>query len=195
MVRRWFNQNDQFKRAANLLYAPNVLESAPVNIRFLAAVWAIEAYSRSRGEATYMDPGQYDQLVAKLIESIPPELQPDHRQSLANRLRYGNEYSLRKRISELVSRLPQELQCRLTGGNEKKFVTGIVDTRNYYTHHDHSLQEKAIAPAAAHYATERLQILLIANILLDLGIGESKLVEAMNKYTKYHHRLFTPLEW
>ena len=133
-----------------------------------------------------MDQDAYDRAVAELVKHIPACIESDHRQSLKSRLRYGNEFSLRKRLHALFDRIPNDVAARIAG-NVPRFVSKVVNTRNYFTHYDHASEASALAPTDAYVAAERLRVLVVANLLHDLGIGEDKLLTVLERSREFQH--------
>jgi hypothetical protein len=101
----------------------------------------------------------------------------------------ANEYPQRKRLHEMLARLPDDVQSRVAGGDVGRFVSRIVDTRNYYTHFDHASAGKALQPKDVYVATERLRILLVANLLSDLGIADEHLLSFLERKAEFKHWL------
>ncbi len=186
MVDRWFARSDQEVLATNVFFSSHSLQSPAVNVKFLATTQAAESYHRSLGTGLYMDSDAYDAAIQEFITHIPPAIQGDHRVSLKNRLKYGNEYSLRKRLDELFNRLPKNV-CISIATDVAKFIVKVVDTRNYYTHYDHASEGNAFEPKVSYIAAERLRILVVANLLHDLGIKDDNLLEVLRRSEDFVH--------
>lgn len=192
MVDNWLARSDQAVLATNVFFGHQVYQSQDVDVRFVSATQAAESYHRSFGDALYMNQNDYDKDIQELFKHLPKTIQGDHRQSLKNRLKYGNEYSLRKRLSELFTRMPQNVQDRI-GTNVGKFIAKVVDTRNYYTHYDHSSQANAFEGMSAYIAAERLRILVAANLLHDLGVDDRILLDVLERSQDFRHWMSQPL--
>jgi hypothetical protein len=190
IVQRWFARSEQEVLAGHVLFASQLLESPAVNVKFLAVLQAAEAYDRSRRDRVYMDQNAYDRAIDEL--GIPACIQDDHRQSFKSRLKYGNEYSLRKRLHCMLERIPESLRQPIAE-RVNLFVTRVVDTRNYYTHFDHTPQSNPLDGPDAFVAAERIRFLVLATLLLDLGISEEKLVRAFERNREFQHWTSEPL--
>lgn len=175
IVRRWFSRTERAILATNVFFGSARPDSSATNVRFLSAMQSAESYHRSFGTGTYMNQANYDDLLGKLSSAIPTEIHGDHRVSLINRLKYGNEYSLRKRLNELFGRIPKKLQDQIAG-DVPKFVAKAVNTRNYFTHYDSHSKDNSFEGIDVPIAAHRIRLLVIANILHDLGITDDKLV-------------------
>lgn len=186
IVAAWFARSDQAVLAANVFFGAQLLESPVVNVKFLAAAQAAESYHRGLGTGLYMDQAAYDNAVTELVRHIPAGIESDHRQSLKSRLKYGNEFSLRKRLHALFERVPDNVAARIAG-NVPQFVGKVVDTRNYFTHYDHASRAGAFAAKDAYVAAERLRVLVVAHLLHDLGIGDDKLLSVLERGRDFQH--------
>ncbi len=96
--------------------------------RFLSLVQGLEIYHRGISNEKEMDEAEFEQLVENLIKQCPQ----GREKWLEGRLRYGNEVSLRKRITRLIEPFKDLFGNK---GKRKKLVNRIVDTRNNLTHH------------------------------------------------------------
>jgi|GEM_PF-6978171 len=192
MVANWFARTEQAVLAADIFFGSSRLEWPAVNARFLAAVQAAESYHRSLGTGVYMDQAAYDTAIQDFVKHIPADIRGDHEASLRNRLKYGNEYALRKRLNELFARLPGDVQAAIAT-DVTKFIAKVVDTRNYYTHYDRASQFNTFEPKSSYIAAERLRILVTANLLHDLGIKHEELLMVLQRNKGFHHWMSQPL--
>jgi hypothetical protein len=186
MVDKWFARSEQAVLATNVFFGSHSLQSPAVNVKFLSAAQAAESYHRSLGSGLYTAQATYDGAIQEFLTHMPASILGDHRQSLKNRLKYGNEYSLRKRLTELFDRIPANAQIRI-GGDVPKFVAKVVDTRNYYTHYDLGSQANAFEAMPAYIAAERLRILVVANLLHDIGIKDENLLSVLERSQDFQH--------
>jgi hypothetical protein len=180
MVADWFARSEQAVLATNVFFGSQLLESPALNVKFLAITQAAESYHRSLRTGVYMKQDEYNTAIKALLSHMPTVIRGDHKQSLKIRLKYGNEHSLRKRLTEMLQRLPQNAQSRIAG-DVSKFVNKVVDTRNYFTHYDHDAQANAFEGKDTLVACERLRILVVANLLHDLGIKDEALLSALER--------------
>ncbi|MBL7223293.1 MAG: hypothetical protein ISS72_05550 [Candidatus Brocadiae bacterium] len=178
LLRRWLLRGKRLRTARNIYFNTVYANDLPPEFRFLSLMRVVETYHRCAGRGTYLPKAQYEVLREKMETGLPQEITGDLRQSFLSRIKYANEYSLRKRLDLLVRQLPADLKKRLTNmaGN---FVNRLVDTRNYFTHYDHELEDKAYRGIDLHWAAERLRIFLGVVFLLDAGVDPDILLEAI----------------
>lgn len=106
---------------------------------FLTYSQALEAFIRKNDnfDKFYMSFDEYDRIKDEFYDCMGNmKLDRDYRRSLKSRIKYGNEYSLRKRLKMLINYLGEyELINVLNDKYHGKFINYVVDTRNYYTHY------------------------------------------------------------
>jgi len=139
---------------------------------------ALESFHRVTKGGKYLSNDEWKPFRATLANAIPAELDSGHRESLRSRIKYGNEYSLRKRIGELLEGLNEITLSRLSP-TDKYFTGIIVDTRNYLTHYDDELKDVALKNADLYWANQRLRILISLLLLKEIGIPEKLIFDSM----------------
>lgn len=180
MVRKWFGRNDQAKLATDALIGLRLANVSGAHMRFLLATQAAESYHRSLQLGTYMGQEAFDEAMDQWCRTMPKCISGDHRQSLTARVKYGNEFSLRKRLGELFRRIP-DVVCKRIVASRDVFIERVVAARNFYTHLDKRAAMGEFEGRDAYYSTERLVALVIANLFRDLGVSDEKLLDAVNK--------------
>ncbi|MFN7602609.1 MAG: HEPN domain-containing protein, partial [Bacteroidota bacterium] len=90
-------------------------------------------------------------------------------------LKYGNELSLRKRLDSILRKTHPRL-LELIGDTEK-FISKVLNTRNFLVHYDASLEKNVIKPDQFFSFNLKLKILLQICILQELGFNEKQIGE------------------
>lgn len=118
---------------ARVLYREGIYGRGVVEHRLLALTQAVEAYHRRFFAGQYMDADTFENVVrAPLTAAIPTTLEPSHREAVAARLRFANEYSQSKRLTELFDTFSCVLELLLPRPSE--LIRPIIETRNQFTH-------------------------------------------------------------
>lgn len=117
-------------------------------------------------------------LVPRMLESLPAEIQGDHRTALGSRLRYGNQVSLHKRLKQLCERLPPSVVRAVLGGARTPSRRWVA-TRNYYTHWDEASRDGILDDAGLVEACVRLRALVAVLYLDYAGVPEHMLLDAL----------------
>lgn len=184
ILQLWFSKMDTLRSVYDLFFGTFYNPSMYLQFHFLALTQAIESFHRVTIGGKYLSNNDWETHRATISNCIPNTLESSHKQSLENRIKYGNEYSLRKRMQDLIDSLHTEVLEAITPS--KKYYSGvIVDTRHYLTHYDDDLKENALDGTELFYANERLKILLIILLMKEIGIDERHVIEALRKNPRY----------
>jgi hypothetical protein len=180
---RWFSANEILVDSIHLFMDAVRDHGTSLQGRFLSLSQALEAFSRATLSSEYMPKVDYEKVISSVIAAIPSSVDSDHRASLKNRIKYGNEHSLRKRLTTLINSLtPDAASCVCQ--SPKNFVTGIVETRNYLTHYTDELRPKALSGAALFWGCERMATLLRILLLRELGIEEPMIIARLREHPR-----------
>lgn len=144
---------------------------------------ALESFHRVKMGGKYLSNEAWQPYRTALAEKISSELDADHKESLKSRIKYGNEFSLRKRVGELLETLDEKVSSSLSP-TDKYFTADLVDTRNYLTHYDDELKGVALKNADLYWVNQRLRVLITILLLKEIGIREEFTVNLMKKHNK-----------
>jgi hypothetical protein len=173
VLQNWFARYEELKSVLDLFFLPLYNQRLNIEFQFLGLLQALEALHRLSIGGRYMSVSEYAVVQTRLVSSIPRTVSADHRAALQSRIRYGYEYSLRKRLTQMTGLLSTETLLSITGGEAPaKFIARVVDTRNYLTHHDEELKEKSLDPVGMFMASQSLRLLLMLLTLREVRIPE-----------------------
>ena len=137
IINNWIEAYEQIAPTFNLYFLAKMGMQTYLEERFMALVQGLEAYHRKTSNEKRMDEAEFEELVENLIEKCPPE----KRKWLKERLQYGNEVSLRKRLRDIIKPFKDVIGNRTKRDN---LIDRIVNTRNYLTHYDLCLESEAV---------------------------------------------------
>ena len=183
----WYDKVELLRTTYGLYFGVTANRGTPREFQFLALIQALEAFHRATGTDKYVSDESFSPTRAALVSAIPPSVEPDLREALKARLRYGNEFSLRKRLTLLLERLPAELRDVVTEANSG-FVGRIVSTRNYLTHRDESQKSEVMDRAEMFNAIEALKMVIAFLLLTETGVEQEKVVDVMLNHWTYKNR-------
>jgi hypothetical protein len=126
---------------------------------------------------------EYQKVINALNDAMPATVIDGHKASLKNRIKFGNEYSLRKRLDLLLDSLTpagRDLVCR----SSDNFATGFTETRHYFAHRTDELRPKALDGADLYWASEKVLLLLRLLLLKHLGLSDDTIVAAIAKHPR-----------
>ena len=184
----WFKISEKYQPLFDIYFMNFANESYPEYL-FLSYTQALESYLRKNEKYidNYMRIEEYETIKNQIIDFIQELIKnEDHKNSLENKIKFGNEISLRKRLKELINDLKNfEIINKIIDGNKNKFISKVVDNRNYYTHYDDSSNFKK-DPKKLDILNFNLKILIELIILKELGFDEKFIdKKLMIKYSEY----------
>jgi hypothetical protein len=179
----WFLKAQNLRSVYDLFFGTFYNPGMYLQFQFLSLIQAIESYHRVTKGGKYLSDESWQPYRENLANQIPIELDGGHRESLKSRIKYGNEYSLRKRLGELLLTIDEKSLSVLFPSIN--FLTGtIVDTRNYLTHYDDELKDSSLKGADLYWANQRLRIFLTLLLLKEIEIDENVILESMKENNK-----------
>jgi len=172
-LRAWFQKSEVLSPIYNLYFSTLYNPTMYLEQQFLSLCQALETYHSRVFGGQYIVDNDYDIIKTALLNAIPQNTDPDLRTSLTSRLKYGNQFSLRKRLHLLLANFP-EVKGNIIR-NDDLFVNDVVDTRNYYTHYSKELEAKAKTRHELFKLVEILRFVLEVLFLREIGIADDKI--------------------
>ena len=180
IIDAWLAASDILAEAINLFSAGRSWTDS-LEVRFQLLCQSLEAFSRATSSLQYMPNEDYESVKTTLIKSIPSVVSASHRTKLKSQITFGNEYSLRKRVENLLDSLQPET-LNLICVSRSLFVKGVVNTRNYLTHYTDELRATALRDADLYWAGEKIALLVRVVLLKHVGIPEELICDRIRKY-------------
>lgn len=178
ILENWFTPSRNAMHASRMLVSSERRPSSFIEFRFLPLVHAAEVLSQSTDGATIIPTPEYRSLVKRIKEVIPTDAPKELLDSITNSLGHANGRTLRRKLLKMLERLQDET-CRLFCVDRSAFVTGVVDTRNHFTHYSTERGKKILQGVELHWAIRKLSVMLRVLLLLDAGIPEEILQKAI----------------
>ena len=98
-------------------------------------------------------------------------------------MKYGNEPSLPMRLKEIIEKF------RIIADSFIKdraiFIKSVANTRNYFTHYDYDLKEKAANEEQLYHLTQKLKILLEIILLSELEFNLTEIQHSIVRNIYY----------
>lgn len=137
ILTKWLGEFDKLEDIFGLYFYTISAYKIAIQTKVLNYAEAIEAFHRKVIGGNYLDKETYtSELYPIITRSIPGKLNESFRESLKSKIKYGYEYSLRKRLSDLFSTYNNGIVNQIIGEKSSQLINEIVETRNYYTHYD-----------------------------------------------------------
>jgi hypothetical protein len=188
VLNKWFLNADKLRSVYNLFFGTFYNPTMYIESQFLTLIQALESYHRIMMVGEYLTKEAWSPYKDIMTQCIPIGIDADHKISLKSRIRYGNEYSLRKRMKELVSSLEENTRQAILPSNN--YYSGIiVDTRNYFTHYDEGMRDTCLKGEDLYYGNQRLKILIIILLLKTIGLDEKIIIKSLRDCRRFSHVL------
>jgi hypothetical protein len=184
VLNNWFQKSEILDPAVILYVATLSIDLGYSEFRLLNYAQGLEALHRRVFGGKYITDDEYEPIANVLIKSIPKEVGRDHRSSLEGKIKYGHEFSQRKRIKLLLDNVWAGCLDEFIE-DKNSFVDKVVNTRNYLIHFDPTSASKAVFGTEIFYVAERLRILLITHILLQLNIPRENVYRAITQFNPF----------
>jgi hypothetical protein len=177
-MEKWLKVTRELDSVCNLFfsirYRPTYLEH-----RFMNTVQAVESYHRRRFKNTRWPRAEYRERVKRSVDGAPAE----YRDWLKEQLAYGNEPRLADRLIELVTTVDESIGPLVR--DPEVFVREVKDTRNYNTHYDERLKNKAATGERMVELIDILGVLMEACLLRELGFSPDQRATVFNDQQHY----------
>lgn len=173
ILKNWFEKADLLKPVYDLYFGTLYNPRMYLEHRFLSLIKAIESFHRIIHGGEYLSAEDYKPVYDSLIKAIPDCVRNDLKERLKEYLKYGREFSLRKRLKEMLDKY-QEILYKFIR-NTNTFIEKVVNTRNYYTHHDKDLKEHSASGEELYHLTQKLKMLVEVCLLSELGFSSEEI--------------------
>jgi hypothetical protein len=180
LLNSWLDAPKSVKQARAMMFSSERRPSDFIELRFLPLIHAAEMVAREYENMPYVD-SQTFQTVRKRIEEaldlLRVALPMDFIASIKNSLSFANGGNLRRNLSRLLDSLSESL-CSLFCATKNDFISGLVSTRNYYTHY--SDNQTPLRHLECHWAIRKLQLMLRIIFLTKIGVPEDVIEKAIH---------------
>ena len=188
IIKNWFEKEEKLKPVYNLYLASLYNYDMYLEYKFLSLIQAIEAYHRIKYEGfdKYMQDDEYEIILAKLKEKSFDITENPFKNILFEKLKYGNEYSLRKRFKMLFRENFVEI-FDVSKPKIESFIKKIVDTRNYLIHQDNKLKSFSFEIKEFFHANLILKTLIEVHLLNELGLKNEEIKKFYQEKIKHNN--------
>lgn len=188
--------NNWFEKKENLdvvfeLFTGEFFKITHLTTSFSNFMQAIEAFHRKNYEGKLIDAKEFERIESELNSFIDQFVPRALKDKLKGSVKYGNEFTLKKRLVELSDTLSLESKTLIFGSDKKvnKFLQKLVSTRNYLTHYDESGKSNIIDIDDRFYAIQRLKVFIALLLLKELGIPENLILNNIKENNQLHYHL------
>ena len=174
MLNNWFSAYENIGPALNLYFSVTNGDQKFLENQFLALAQFLETYHRRTSHERLMDDEVFCGLLEKIMQGCPEE----HQEWLTGRLQFGNELSLSQRIKKIITPFKE-----LLGNSSQRnaLIRSIDETRNYLTHYNQSLEDKASTGRALWCLCKKMEAIFQLHLLDVIGFSHDEIVSIYEK--------------
>lgn len=146
--------------------------------KFLNLAQAIESYHRRTMNNRLFDLDEFNAVETIILNAVPTK----YTYWISGILEHSNEPPPSQRLTEIAKRYKRSINRNVIND---KFFSKVVVTRNYLTHFDEFLKDKAATGDELYLITMRLDVLLKICILEELGFTKPNIIKIFNNQNDY----------
>jgi len=184
-LKNWLAKSKVLQPVYDLYFGTLYNPSMYLQHEFLSLIQALESYHRRIHDGKYLSDDDYAQIYRTLIKAIPQEVDNNFRESLKQKLKYHSEFSLRKRLKEILEKCRDVINL-LIHDNES-FIEDVVNTRNYLTHYDRNLEMKAKDGQELNQLIQKLKFILEICFLIEIEMSMETIKALVSRNQRYQH--------
>lgn len=182
-VAKWLEKSAELSPVFNIFFGDMYRPSGFLESKFLGLVQAVEAYHRRTSCNHELSEEKHKKRIDEILTATPSE----YKEWLEKRLKYSNEPTLRCRLKQLYDDNKIIIKTLI---KREEFVNLSVDTRNYLTHYDKSLERSIASGRKLLFLIEIHKTLLLLCLLRELEFSWEE-IEAISKKFDIHRMEFT----
>lgn len=168
-IRNWFEKAEVLKPVYDLYFGTLYNPRMYVHQRFLSLIHAIESYHRRIMRNYELPEDEYRKKITAILDAVPSK----YKRWVKWKLKYSNEPPLKQRLEDILEARSEVVDTIID--DRGSFVDKTVDTRNYLTHYDPKLKERAADGIELYDLTQRLGVLLEICLLKELGFSSDNI--------------------
>lgn len=183
-LRNWLQKAMLLEPVFDLYFGTLYNKKMYLQHRFLSLIQALEAYHRRVFSGKYQsDEEYYKGLYAEFMKCIADIVDSNFKSSLEWRMKYLNEFSLRKRLAELSQQYSEVLNLKIR--NIDKLIEDTINTRHFLTHYDLNLKNDSKSGEELYVLCEKLKFILEVCFLFELGLPNQKIQDLIERNENY----------
>ena len=189
MVNLWLCKWPRLQPICDIYFSTVYGRELYMENKFLGMTQILESFHRRFIKGQYQSVEDYNRdIYPNLVAAIPNGIDPAYQTSLKTRMKFNYEYSLRKRLRDLIERTPKPIIGLLLGTDARAsncFVGQVIDTRNYFTHYTKELESKAARGEELYWLYNKMKILCEMIFFREMGLCLKQIEKFMMSNDEY----------
>ncbi len=162
MLEGWFSTYEHYHPVYSALLQTFYHPGRYADAQLLSLAQALEGFHIRKYKGKFVDDLAYETYLVEMKAHLPEGMPQRLKQAITTRLGYGNEYSLRARLREIMRKLDPTVM-QLIHRNPDALADAIVETRNRLVH-------PREAPSSRTADAEVVSLMLHAKALLTIAV-------------------------
>jgi hypothetical protein len=158
--------------------------------QFLSLAQALETFHRRVYGGFYLGEEEFAAVLQALSGALPSNVPSNVATSYKMKLEFLNEYSLRKRLKNLVEAAGKTARFLIPRPDD--FVQRMTNTRHFLTHYDNRLRGSSAEGEDLFWLIQQAKFLFEVLLMREIGFPSElikTLVEQNERYIQYRARI------
>jgi hypothetical protein len=177
LVKNWFVFAGAGQHIINLILQDYFYRGAFDENRFLNLIRVLEIYHAFKFPGTKLPQDVFKEKLNEILENIPAQ----YKNEVRDCLNFSNELNLDMRLRTLIAEI-NGIPIGFDYTFDDAFIKKVKWSRNYYTHYNSNIKNKALVGEELENLTQFCRALINFLIIKHLGVSEEKLSEAFKFY-------------
>ena len=183
----WFVKSKVLQPVYDLYFGTLYNPSMYLQHKFLSLIQAIESYHRRVYGGKYLSNNDYIPTREALLKVVCQKISDDDfRKSLKEKLKYLNEFSLQKRLKEILKKCGDVINFLIHDNEE--FIEDVKNTRNFLTHYDKNIERKAKSGQELYMLVQKMKFVLEICFLIELEMSVETIKALVSRNQRYKTR-------
>jgi len=179
---KWFNLMNTAREPIDLYFSSYYTKIPRPSHEFLLQCQVAEGLHRVLIGGTVVDTQAFQFFATALKSHIQASVQPVGidlwSDMMRSRVMYANDPSLRRRLREMFALLTPSV-ARLITSDSRRFISRIVDARNYYTHYPNDRGD-ILGGGELFCATAQMRAMILFVLMKKIGIPDDVLLRRLD---------------
>lgn len=184
----WIQFSYRCKPSLDLFFSLKYRESLFLEDSFQKVIQAIEIFHRRSPlyPEEFCSSEDYEPIWAIFYGVIPDSISDDFRESIITKIKYFNQYSLQRRIKDLLRSFQNEYGeiIKEIFGNRSEWAKKVADRRDHFTHHEN---DNPLDYRELYLWTVQGKLLLNIVIMREIGFDKEIIMNMIEKDDLYRY--------
>jgi len=178
-LKNWFDKSATLGPVYDLFFATFYIPNIYSLHEFPSLAQALEAYHSRTFNNEVLQQVEFTTLKHNIIKEIK-QIPEEYQSHFYSKVRYMNKKNLRDKLDELFSKY--SFIVNQVVNDVHQFREEIADTRNYYTHYDEKIKDKATDIKFLSILAQKIRFILLGILLYEIGFEKDLILTGIEVY-------------